>query len=92
LEFEGELQLGYIVIPKSLEEIDFTLASWSADELETADETMRNVVRRVRRREFWEPSVAPAWDDEFTAICQDRRLGGRLYEKVLAATGQEVAK
>jgi hypothetical protein len=83
--FEGEMQLGYIRIPKAAEEIGEALADWSEADLASADETMREVVRRIRRRQFWEPGPAPAYDDDFTALCQDRRLGGRLYEELEAA-------
>jgi ATP-dependent helicase/nuclease subunit B len=76
--YEGEMDLGYILIPKALDRIDASLADWSEDDLATADATMRDVVRRIRNREFWPPQDMQ-WLDDFSSICQDRRLGGRLF-------------
>jgi RecB family exonuclease len=77
--FKGEMRLGYILIPKALEEIGDAVADWTADDLATADETMREVVRKIRRGEFWPPAEPPDYEDDFTTLCQDRRLGGRLF-------------
>ncbi len=78
---EGSMQLGYIVIPKVLENVKDELADWKAEELAEADETMRNVVRSIRQGIFWPPNSAPQYEDEFSPLCQDHRLGGRRYEE-----------
>jgi hypothetical protein len=72
------MDLGYILIPKALDRIDASLADWNEDDLAAADATMRDVVRRIRNREFWPPQDMQ-WLDDFSSICQDRRLGGRLF-------------
>jgi ATP-dependent helicase/nuclease subunit B len=82
--FEGTMQLGYILIPKALEEIGDSVADWTADDLASADETMHEVVRRIRRAEFWPPAKPPDYPDDYMALCQDRRLGGRLFDEELS--------
>jgi hypothetical protein len=81
--FEGTKELGYILIPKSLDDIGHEIARWSEAELTDADETMREVVRRIRNRQFWPPQEVK-WPDEFVGLCQDRRQGGRLLDPALA--------
>lgn len=76
--YEGEIDLGYILIPKALDRIDAALADWNEADLADADATMREVVRRIRNHEFWPPQDTQ-WLDDYSAICQDRRLGGRLF-------------
>lgn len=75
---EGEISLGYILLPKSLESIGDSLATWSEEELAQAEETAREVIRGIRASRYWPPSEPPAYADDFTGLCQDRRLGGRL--------------
>jgi hypothetical protein len=83
--YEGQMDLGYILIPKALDRIDASLADWNEDDLADADATMRDVVRRIRNREFWPPQDMQ-WLDDFSSICQDRRLGGRLFSELLEAS------
>jgi hypothetical protein len=43
--------------------------------LRNALQTACEVVRRVRRQEFWPPAAEPpAFSDDFAGICQDRVL------------------
>ncbi|HET6884365.1 MAG TPA: PD-(D/E)XK nuclease family protein [Pirellulales bacterium] len=68
--------LGYILLPKSLSAVKDELAPWEQTDLESADETAREVVRKIRGQEFWPPaSPGPSFDD-FAAICLqvDNRL------------------
>jgi hypothetical protein len=48
----GELRLGYIRLPRELELVGGCFAEWSADDLASADEAAREVVRLVRRNRF----------------------------------------
>lgn len=80
--YDGDnVQLGYITIPKSIDNIGAQLANWSQADLDEADETMRDVVRRIRNREFWPPKQ-PTWPS-FTSLCQDRRQGGPLVDEAV---------
>src|SRR5690606_33883313 len=49
---EGELRLGYILLPRELDCIGACFAPWTPEELEEADECARDLVRFVRRTEF----------------------------------------
>lgn len=76
---EQGLELGYITLPKDPAGVGDRIAEWSADELLTADEKAREVIRNLRAGKFWPPSEEPpAFEDEFTAICQDNALGRSL--------------
>jgi hypothetical protein len=68
--------LGYILLPKDVQEIGLALAEWSADELAEADEVARHVIRQIRAGVF-EPlaSPPPAFSEDFAVITQDHRLG-----------------
>jgi hypothetical protein len=35
------------------------------------------VIESIRAQLFWPPHEPPQYADDFTAICQDRRMGGR---------------
>jgi ATP-dependent helicase/DNAse subunit B len=48
--------LGYIVLPKNTEATGLYQAEWTEDELIQADETARDVVRKIWRGEFWPPN------------------------------------
>jgi hypothetical protein len=66
-------QLGYILLPKSLDAIDFAPARWTADQLDHADETAVEIIRNVRQHVFWPPSKTPPdYSEDFAAICQDK--------------------
>jgi inactivated superfamily I helicase len=76
LNVTGEVKLGYIQLPKDTTKTAFKLADWTEDDLRRADETAREVVRRIRDGVFWPPAAQPpAFSDDFAAICQDGRLG-----------------
>jgi hypothetical protein len=54
----------------------FSLAEWTEEELRKADETAREVVRRIWGNRFSPRTVPPpAFFEEFAAICQDGRFG-----------------
>jgi hypothetical protein len=79
LNVTGEVKLGYIQLPKDTTKTDFKLADWTDDDLRRADETAREVVRRIRDGIFWPPAAQPpAFSDDFAAICQDGRLGATV--------------
>ena len=70
------VQLGYIHLPKNVRRTGFSLAEWTEAELQQADETAREVVRRIWGNRFSPRAVPPpAFFEEFAAICQDGRFG-----------------
>lgn len=52
LGLRGEITLGYFNIPRNLDEIGITVAPWTAEELDSADDAARDVVSAVLRGEF----------------------------------------
>jgi ATP-dependent helicase/DNAse subunit B len=76
LNVTGDVKLGYIQLPKDTTKTAFKMADWTEDDLRRADETARDVVRKIRDGLFWPPAAQPpAFNEDFAAICQDGRLG-----------------
>ncbi len=72
----SDVALGYINLPKDLTAVGLEMAPWGFSELAAADETAAAVVRGIRQQIFWPMAEAdPRRLDDFSAICQDRRLG-----------------
>ncbi|QDU95618.1 PD-(D/E)XK nuclease family protein [Lignipirellula cremea] len=68
----GPFRMAYILLPKDTRNIGFSWAEWTAGELETADETAREVIRNIRAGKFWPPTDPPPdFSEDFAAICQD---------------------
>lgn len=78
LGVEGKIRLGYILLPKDVGKIGLAAAEWTESELQAALDTASDVVRRVRRQEFWPPAPEPPpFSEDFAAICHDRLIGNR---------------
>lgn len=72
LEVDGDVQLGYILLPKSEVKCGFDLAMWNAADLQAADDTAEDIIRAVRREIFWPPTVdPPSFSEDLAAICLD---------------------
>jgi RecB family exonuclease len=78
---EGQVKLGYIVLPKSVADIDVKLADWDPDALAEADERARQVVRDVWAGRFEASPGPPRYEDDFAAICHDRRFAPPLSDE-----------
>jgi hypothetical protein len=82
LNIKGPVDLGYIVLPKTLGEANGHLANWTKAELTAADEAAAEVVRGIRGELFWRPaSPPPAFSEQFGPICQDGQLGGPGFDE-----------
>lgn len=84
---DGPLQLGYIVLPKDTKRVQGLLAEWTEEDLREADRRAEEVIRGIRAEAFWPPATpAPAWFEEFAAICQDGQLmaAGMFEEEAIA--------
>lgn len=66
--------LGYIHLPKDVAKIDFELAGWTQDDLRSADEQARSVVRRIRSGDFELEEERFSRFEEFDSLCQLNRL------------------
>lgn len=76
LDIEGDVQLGYVVLPKDLSKVGLLVAEWSQEQLNAADEVAMDVIRSVRQQAFWPPIYPPpSFSDDFAGICQDAILG-----------------
>lgn len=68
----GSIQLGYILLPKDVSRVKFCIADWTDQDLCDADEVASEVVRGVRRQDFWPPADPPPdYSEQFAPICQD---------------------
>ncbi|MGD9646103.1 MAG: PD-(D/E)XK nuclease family protein [Pirellulales bacterium] len=93
LGIDGEIRLGYIVLPKDLDQTGVRLAEWSGADLAAAEATAAEVVRNIRAGRFWPPvSPAPAWCEDLAAICQDTHLGRILDSQADDADDEEEAE
>ncbi len=76
------VELGYITLPKDAAGVNAHFAKWTPDELKAADAEACRVIRDLRAGKFWPPNeTPPAFEDEFSAICQDQALGRALAAK-----------
>jgi RecB family exonuclease len=72
LGIDGPVRLGYVLLPKATDQVEFRLAEWTADDLRTADEKAAAVVRDIRAERFWPPTDPPPdFSEEYAPICQD---------------------
>jgi hypothetical protein len=75
LGIEGPLELGYILLPKDPNRIEYCFGKWTDEELADADELAREIAQAVRNEKFWPPTEpAPDFSEEFAAICRDQVL------------------
>lgn len=72
--FEGKLSLGYILLPRDGDEGGMRLAAWTEDDLKDADHVAMDVVRGVRREEFWPPASDFKGEDDFAVILERDRF------------------
>jgi hypothetical protein len=71
---EGELALGYVLLPKDTAQVGEAMADWDQQQFEDAIEQARYVVRQVRNGTFWPPRQPAGQGDEFSAVCMDHCL------------------
>lgn len=72
LDLPATGKLGYILLPKDRTKTGIAWADWTAEELASADQCAADVIRAIRREEFWPPADPPPLGfDEFARICQE---------------------
>ena len=71
------IQLGYVLLPSDSKQTQFAIAEWDADDLEVAVEAAYEIVRRIRKQEFWPPTDPYPYknNDDFAAIVQTGIFG-----------------
>ena len=74
---------GFILLPKKLDDVGFYAASWNAEQLQSADDAARQIIRNLRNAVFWPPNPQPPqYSEELAAICQDHVFEKALVEEV----------
>jgi hypothetical protein len=77
--------LGYVNLPKAASEAGLEEAEWTEEELDSADRTAEEVIRKVRRGDFWPPvQPPPDYFEEFAAVC-----GDGPFAAIIAAASEE---
>jgi len=70
LGIQDPVAMGFVQLPKDTPKLD--PANWSDDELDSAMEEARRVIRAIRSGHFWPPAYPPPpFSDGFAAICMD---------------------
>jgi ATP-dependent helicase/DNAse subunit B len=73
---EGNVELGYIILPSDTNQTQAEMAPWTDEDLRSADETAREVGRRILDGDFWQELDQPAGTlQEFDPVCQEGVLG-----------------
>lgn len=68
---EGDLRLGYLLLPRDTDGVKEEFADWSEEDLHSADEEARRIARCILNEEFWEVLVQPPQTlSEYDRICQ----------------------
>jgi hypothetical protein len=85
MSLEGRVRLGYVNLPKAASEAGLEEAEWTEEELDSADRTAEEVIRKVRRGDFWPPvQPPPDYFEEFAAVC-----GDGPFAAIIAAASEE---
>ncbi|MBL8850553.1 MAG: PD-(D/E)XK nuclease family protein [Planctomycetaceae bacterium] len=72
LGVSGRVQLGYVRLPRDASRVGEELATWTDDDLASADEAIRQVVLGIRESRYWEVLESePGVLGEYGPICQD---------------------
>ena len=91
LELHEVPQLAYWNLPRCPEDAGVETAPWTLEEVEEAVEHARDLVRRVRNREFWPPGNPSRFPDEFGRLCADAALERKqLIELATARRGDTI--
>ena len=69
----SDVQLGYVLLPKSIDKVGFDVLDCSPQELSRADDLLKDIIRKIRRGKYWPPEKKPPrFSEAFAGICQDR--------------------
>jgi len=70
LGVNGEIQLGFIVLPKDTNNTGERTAEWTNEQLQAADSAAADVWKAVQACEFWLPAESGVRYDSYGQICQ----------------------
>ena len=74
LGLEGSIELGYFNLPKQPRDAGIAVAEWDEAMLAEAKQTRDEIIRAIRRQQFWPPAEPPTWADPYTRICADHAI------------------
>ncbi len=78
----GEVELGYVLLPRELHKVGLAPATWDEEELRDAEERAMQIIRAIRRGEFWPPRD-PLYADDYSGICMDDTIDGAEFRRRL---------
>lgn len=67
----GDVQLGYMNLPKADDGAGPALADWGQDDLSAAVQARDGVITALRQQIFWPPNDAPKYPDGLERVCAD---------------------
>lgn len=85
---EGKtVKLGYVLLPSVAKETRFDLVNWTDETIASADRAAEEVVRRIRREEFWPPTDPFPFKnfDDHSAIVQHGVFGREEFVEEAAS-------
>ncbi len=71
LDLTGDIQLGYLNLPKSGDGAGPAFADWNDDDLAQAVQKRDEVINKLREQIFWPPRDAPRYPDGLERVCAD---------------------
>ena len=68
----SDVSMGYVLLPKNVDDIGFNPAGFDSSMLDDADRTAFDCIRKLREQVFWPPAEKPPiFSEDYAAICQD---------------------
>ncbi|EAQ80058.1 PD-(D/E)XK nuclease family protein [Blastopirellula marina] len=86
------VEVGYFTLPAKREDVKYRAAAWEDADLDQAEEVIVDVVRQIRRGEFWPPADIRGQKDDYSRICQDGVLGRWFPPAELLAAAEEITR
>lgn len=75
----SSVKCGYVLLPRDSNSVEFVVASWSDEDYQSAEAVASDVIRNIRRGQFWPPTdPPPAFSEPFAMICQDDVFDRRM--------------
>ncbi len=75
LGITGQVELGFVHLPRDLPQVAYHAAPWSPGDLDAAIDEARRVIRSIRAAHFWPPADprdrTRRFDDGFGWVCMD---------------------
>tara|TARA_B100000809_G_scaffold261660_1_gene310978 strand:- start:503 stop:3271 length:2769 start_codon:yes stop_codon:yes gene_type:complete len=75
---EGQIDVGYILLPKDTDKTGESLAKWDEEELQEADELATRIWQDVQEGRFWKPRAEARHHNGFDLICQQHVFEPKL--------------